>query len=168
MFGKKEASEGLKREHYSDKIVKYRLHRLYQGSLVFVVIVAVAAALWISQKNRVYTEYVVTESNARDVAANAKTIVLGDHILTYSNDGASCFDIKGKPVWNETFEMQDPVVTVCNSTVAFGDYNGRKIYVMNTQGILGEIATNMPIRALAVAQTGVVAAVLDDSDVTWI
>ena len=45
MFGKKEASEGLKREHYSDKIVKYRLHRLYQGSLVFVVIVAVAAAL---------------------------------------------------------------------------------------------------------------------------
>ena len=28
MFGKKEASEGLKREHYSDKIVKYRLHRL--------------------------------------------------------------------------------------------------------------------------------------------
>ena len=77
MFGKKEASEGLKREHYSDKIVKYRLHRLYQGSLVFVVIVAVAAALWISQKNRVYTEYVVTESNARDVAANAKTIVLG-------------------------------------------------------------------------------------------
>ena len=168
MFGKKEASEGLKREHYSDKIVKYRLHRLYQGSLVFVVIVAVAAALWISQKNRVYTEYVVTESNARDVAANAKTIVLGDHILTYSNDGASCFDIKGKPVWNETFEMQDPVVTVCNSTVAFGDYNGRKIYVMNTQGILGEIATNMPIRALAVAQTGVVAAVLYDSDVTWI
>ena len=98
----------------------------------------------------------------------SKTIVLGDHILTYSNDGASCFDIKGKPVWNETFEMQDPVVTVCNSTVAFGDYNGRKIYVMNTQGILGEIATNMPIRALAVAQTGVVAAVLDDSDVTWI
>lgn len=39
---------------------------------------------------------------------------------------------------------------------------------MNTQGILGEVSTNMPIRALAVAQTGVVAAVLDDADVTWI
>lgn len=168
MFGKKERAESGKREHYADKIVKYRLRRLYQGALVVVLIGAAAAAVWISRKNQVYTEYTVTESNARDVAANAKTIALGERILTYSNDGASCFDIKGKPIWNQTFEMQDPIVATCNGTVAFGDHNGRKIYVMNTQGILGEVATNMPIRALAVAETGVVAAVLDDSDITWI
>lgn len=168
MFGKKERPEGREREHYSDRIVKYRLHKLYQGFLVTAVIAAVAAVAWISQKNRVYTEYTVTESYTRNVAANAKTIALGDYILTYSNDGASCFDVKGKPIWNETFEMQDPIVATCNDTIAFGDYNGRKIYIMNTQGILGEVSTNMPIRALAVAQTGVVAAVLDDSDITWI
>lgn len=168
MFGKKERPEGREREHYSDRIVKYRLHKLYQGVLIAAAAAAVAAVVWISQKNRVYTEYTVTESCARDVAANAKTIALGDYILTYSNDGASCFDVKGKPIWNETFEMQDPIVATCNDTIAFGDYNGRKIYIMNTQGILGEVSTNMPIRALAVAQTGVVAAVLDESDVTWI
>lgn len=168
MFGKKEKPESRKREHYSDKIVKHRLHRLYQGSLVIVAIAAVVAAVWITQKNRVYTEYTITESYDRKVANNAKTIALGNHILTYSNDGASCFDIKGKAIWNETFEMQDPIVATCNNTIAFGDYNGRKIYVMNSQGILGEVTTNMPIRALAVAENGVVAAVLDDSDITWI
>lgn len=168
MFGKKEKAEGREREHYSDKIVKHRLHRLYQGALAAVALAAVAVALWITQKNRVYTEYTVVESYERTVAASAKTIALGDYILTYSNDGASCFDTKGKAIWNETFEMQDPIVATCNTTVAFGDYNGRKIYVMNGQGILGERTTNMPIRALAVAENGVVAAVLDDSDVTWI
>lgn len=168
MFGKKGTAEGHKREHYSDKIVKYRLRKLYQGTLVIVALAALVAAFWISQKNRVYTEFTVAESYARDVASNAKTIALGNYILTYSNDGAGCFDLKGKPVWNETFEMQSPVVTACNGTIAFGDYGGRKIYVMNAQGILGEITTNMPIRALAVSQTGVVAAVLDDSDITWI
>lgn len=168
MFGKKEKTEGGKREHYADRIVKYRLRRLYQVCLIIVVIAAVAAVLWISRKNRVYTEYTVTRSSARDVAGNAKTLALGDHILSYSNDGASCFDSKGKPIWNETFEMQDPIVATCMDTVAFGDYNGRKIYVMNARGILNEVSTNMPIRALAVAQTGVVAAVLDDSDITWI
>lgn len=168
MFWIKERPEGREREHYADKIVKLRLRKLYQGCLIVVVIAAIAAVLWISQKNRVYTEYAVAESYARNVSANAKTIALGDYILTYSNDGASCFDIKGKPIWNETFEMQDPIVATCNSTIAFGDYNGRNIYVMNTQGILGEVATNMPIRALAVAESGVVAAVLDDSDTTWV
>lgn len=168
MFGKKEKPEGGKREHYADKIVKYRLHKLYQAFLVIVVAAAAAAVFFIGQRNRVYTEYTVTESSARNVSANAKTLALGDCILSYSNDGASCCDIKGRQIWNETFEMQDPIVATCGSTVAFGDYNGRKIYVMNTQEILGEVATNMPIRALAVAQTGVVAAVLDDADITWI
>lgn len=168
MFGRKGTAESRKREHYSDKIVKYRLRKLYQGCLIVVVIAGIGAALWITQKNRVYTEFTVVESYARDVAANAKTIRLGNHILAYSNDGAGCFDLKGKPVWNETFEMQSPIVETCSDTIAFGDFGGRKIYVMNAQGILGEIATNMPIRALAVAQTGVVAVVLDDSDVTWI
>lgn len=168
MFGKKKTADGQKREHYSDKIVKYRLRKLYQGCLVALMIAAIGAVFWISQKNRVYTEFTIAESYARDVAANAKTIALGNCILTYSNDGAGCFDLKGKPVWNETFEMQSPIVATCNDTIAFGDSGGRKIYVMNTQGIIGEIATNMPIRALAVAQTGVVAAVLDASDITWI
>jgi len=168
MFGKKEKAEGARREHYSDKIVKYRLRKLYQGALAIAAIAAVAAAAWITQKNRVYTEYAVTESYGREVSANAKTIGLGGYILTYSNDGASCFDSKGKAIWKEAFEMQDPIVAACNTTIAFGDYNGRKIYVMNHQGILGEVSTNMPIRALAVAENGVVAAVLDDSDITWI
>ena len=168
MFGKKEKPEGPKREHYSDKIVKYRLRKLYQGALVIVIAAAIVLAVWITQKNRVYTEYTITESNERTVSASAKTLGLGNYILTYSNDGASCFDTKGKAIWNETFEMQNPIVATCNTAVAFGDYNGRKIYVMNTQGIVGEVSTNMPIRALAVAENGVVAAVLDDSDITWI
>ena len=168
MFKKKEKPEGPKREHYSDKIVKYRLRRLYQGALIAVVIAAVAAAAWITQKNRVYTEYATVESYERNVSSSAKTVALGDYVLTYSNDGASCFDAKGKAIWNETYEMQDPILAICNTTIAFGDYNGRNIYVMNEQGILGEIATNMPIRALSVAENGVVAAVLDDSDITWI
>lgn len=168
MFGKKEKSENRKREHYADKIVKHRLRKLYQGCLVVIVIAGIAAVIWITQKNRVYTEYTVTESYDRTVSAGAKTIALGSYVLTYSNDGASCFDTKGKAVWNATFEMQHPIAAICNTAIAFGDYNGRKIYVMNTQGISGEIATNMPIRALAVAENGVVAAVLDDSEVTWI
>ena len=77
-------------------------------------------------------------------------------------------DVKGSPVWNQTFEMQNPMVDMCQNVVAIGDYNGRNIYVMNTSGVMGSITTNKPMRDFCVAANGVVAVVLDDTDTTWI
>ncbi len=168
MFKKKEKPVNQEREHYSDKIVKHHLYKMYRALLVVAVVAVTVAIVWIRQRTKVYTEYEVSESYTRTVSSSAKTIALGNSILSYSNDGAVCCDSKGKAIWNETFEMQDPIVAVSNSTIAIGDYNGRKVYVMNGQGSLGEISTNLPIRALSVADNGVVAAVLDDSDITWI
>ena len=39
---------------------------------------------------------------------------------------------------------------------------------MNTEKCLTTISTNLPIRDLSVSASGIVAAVLDDSDVTWV
>ena len=51
---------------------------------------------------------------------------------------------------------------------AIGSYNGREIYVQNTDKQLGTITTTMPIRNITVAETGRVTAILADTDVTWI
>jgi hypothetical protein len=64
--------------------------------------------------------------------------------------------------------MQNPIISTCDKTVAVGDYNGRSIYVANTQGVLGTIETTSPIRDFCVSSNGIVAAVLDDSTVTSI
>jgi len=102
------------------------------------------------------------------VTASQQSFLLGDCILTYSNDGASCTDRMGKAVWNETFEMQHPIVSHNGATVAIGDYDGRQIYIMNTGGTLGTVTTNLPIKNLSVSEDGYVAVVLDDKDITWI
>ena len=47
-------------------------------------------------------------------------------------------------------------------------YNGREIYVQNTEKQLGTITTTMPIRNITVADTGRVTATLADTDATWI
>lgn len=159
---------GKNREHYADKIVKHKLRKMYAIILVVIIIAAVAAMLWIGQKNRIYTMTELLSSHPRQTSASAKTVILGDCILTYSNDGASCSDTKGKAIWNQTYEMQNPIVSICEKAVAIGDYNGRQIYVMNTEKCLTTISTNLPIRDLSVSANGIVAAVLDDSDVTWV
>jgi len=156
------------REHYADKIIKHRLRKLYAAVLVLIIIGAVCAIIWIGQKNRIYTMTEVLSEHPRQTSASARSMLLGDCILTYSNDGASCSDAKGKTIWNQTYEMQNPIVSVCENVVAIGDYNGRQIYIMNTEKCLSTISTNLPIRGLSVSGDGIVAAVLDDADITWV
>ena len=52
--------------------------------------------------------------------------------------------------------------------VAVGDYNGNLIYDISQDGTSKQIDTNLPVKSLSVAANGVVAAILEDGDVTWI
>lgn len=135
---------------------------------MLVLMAAIAAALFLQWKNKVYTESVELSSVEIRVPSGASLMPFGSYLLTYSKDGASCMDTKGNAVWNQTYGMQNPMVDINQDVVAIGDYNGREIYVMDTGSLLGRITTNRPMRNFCVSASGVVAAVLDDTDVTWI
>ena len=89
-------------------------------------------------------------------------------LLTYSKDGISYTDIKGNALWNQTYEMQNPMVRVAGTRVAVADYNGHIIHNIDQAGNSVEIDTNLPIREFAISENGMVAAVLEDTNITWI
>lgn len=149
-------------------LARHRQMKLYTVLLIMAVIAAVAAGMYIHWKNKEYMGYTVLQQTEWARAAESQSINLDGTLFTYSNDGMSCTDSRGKMIWNQTYEMQSPMVRTCKKTVAVGDYNGRNIYVSDTQGILGTIDTAMPIRDFCVAANGVVAAVLDNSTITSI
>lgn len=167
---KQEKAEKIKavQKDYRTKIREHRMK--YFLAVLSVILIAVAAGVifYIQMKNRVYTDYEVKSSISREMINGTTVLNLDGAILTYSKDGVNCADTKGNVLWNQTFEMQNPLVTSQGKTAAIADYNGRNIYVMNKESFLGQISTNLPIRNIAVSENGVVAAVLDDSAVTWI
>ena len=165
---KKSRQDEEYRISYREKIKSHKFTIFYRTTLVIVLILAIIAALYIQWKNKIYTQMTVTASAEIHITQDANLLPFAGYLLTYSKDGASCMDIKGNAVWNQTFEMQNPMVDICQNVVAIGDYNGRNIYVMDTGGVMGNITTNKPMRNFCVASNGVVAAVLDDSDTTWI
>ncbi|MCM1050155.1 MAG: DUF5711 family protein [Clostridiales bacterium] len=168
-FKKKEKREDkVKGLSYREKIKSHKFMIFYRTVLILILAVTITVALFIQWKNKIYTESVVVSSIETAIPQNSRIIPFSGYILAYSKDGASCIDSKGNVVWNETFEMQNPMIDICQNVVAIGDYNGRNIYIMDTNSILGQIVTNKPIRSFSVASNGVVEAVLDDSDVTWI
>ena len=165
---KKNKQDEEYRISYREKIKSHKFTILYRTILVIVLIAAIVAALYIQWKNKVYTQMEVMASAEIHVTQDSNLLPFAGHLLTYSKDGAGCMDIKGNAIWNQTFEMQNPMVDICQNMVAIGDYNGRNIYVMDTSGVVGSITTNKPMRDFCVASNGVVAVVLDDADTTWI
>ncbi len=153
---------------YQERIRKHRIAVAIRTVVVIVATALIVAGVYVSWRDKHFTESNITSSVKIADASGAKAINLAGYVLTYSKDGASCIDGSGQQLWNQTYQMQNPTIHTCKDVVAIGDYNGHNIYVANTGGALGEIDTNLPIRDFCVASQGVVAAVLDDKNVTWI
>lgn len=149
-------------------LARHRHVKIYTVLITLAVSAALALALYLNWKSKVYIDYEVMQQTQWTKSSDSRCMNLAGTLFTYSNDGMSCTNTKGKVIWNQTYEMQDPMIRTCKKTVAVGDYNGRNIYVSNTQGILGTIETTMPIRDFCVSENGIVAVVLDDSTVTAI
>jgi hypothetical protein len=156
------------KKSWDTRIARYRQLKFYSFLAVVVVAALIAVAVYIHWKQMTYTSYTVIQQTQWSKSSDSQSLDLDGTIFNYSNDGMNCTDTKGKVIWNQTYEMQTPIVSTCNKTVAVGDYNGRNIYVANTQGMLGTIETTIPIRDFCVSSNGIVAAVLDDSSVTAI
>ncbi len=168
LFKKKENTSPSGREDYLEKIKSHKFVLFWRGLLITVVIIGAITIAHITMKNKTYSSTEVASSAEISIQTNVNVEPFDNHILTYSKDGASCINSSGTAVWNETFEMQNPMCNICQNTVAIGDYNGRNIYIMNTEEVLGHISTTKPIKDFCTSANGVVAVVLDDTDATLI
>ena len=155
-------------DDYKKKIRKHRLKIVYRVLLVVAALGAALALVVVQAKRHIYTGYDTVSSISREVSSDATDIRLKNSILTYSKDGAHCTDAKGNVKWNQTYVIQDVKIATCGDVAAIGSYNGREIYVQNTDKQLGTITTTMPIRNITVSETGRVTTVLADTDVAWI
>ena len=153
---------------YKEKIRSHKLTIFYRVVLSVLLAAVLIAFLLVQWKNKVFTYITVTASYPITVVQGATVENLGGNILLYSKDGASCINPMGNTVWNRTYEMQTPLFSICGQVAAIGDYNGRSIYVMDKNGEKGTVNTNLPIRDFCVSANCVVAAVLDDANITRI
>lgn len=163
----KESKRAVEKD-YRTKIREHRIKYFLACFSVVLVVAVVGTFLYKKIDNRTFTDYEVKNSIEREMITGTTVLNLDGAILTYSKDGINCSDAKGNVLWNQTFEMQAPIVATQGKAAVIADYNGRNIYVMNNESFLGQISTNLPIRDVAVSANGVVAAVLDDSSVTGI
>lgn len=153
---------------FQEKILKHRLTRIYRVLLLIILVIAIFVVIRIQIENKIYTGYEVINSTESIGSSDSMIMAYNGNILSYSRDGISAYNSKGDQLWNQTYEMQSPIVCVAGEYVTVGDYKGNTIYVMNGAGPCSQISTNMVLLNVAVSEKGIVTAVLDDDTVTWL
>ena len=165
---KKQKRPEKKTDDFKKQIRKHRIAVFLRLAGIAAALTALTSVVIIQLKNQTYSGYVVVSTVEKEVYENSVVKSYQNGFLTYSKDGISYTDSKGNAIWNQTYQMQSPIVSTRGQWVAVGDYNGHIIYDIDQNGTVQEIDTNLPIRSLTVSANGVVAAVLEDGSVTWI
>ena len=150
------------------KIRKHRLKVVRTILILTVLGLAVAAILYYLYQNKSYDGFQVLESVKREDSAGTRFAEFQGNILKYSNDGAFYIDSQNQLIWNQTYEMQSPMLDLCEGYAAIGDVGGNKIYIMDTQAPCGEIETTRPIQQVHVANQGTVAVLMEENGTGYI
>lgn len=165
-YQKEKDKRSREKADYRTRIREHKLKGLLRGVLLLLLLAILIVLVVVQHKKKIYTSYETLDVLEREMVAGSREIRLGDSILTYSKDGAHCTDRNGEIVWNQTFEIQEALLDICRDVAVIASYNGREIYVVSEEKILGQFSVNLPIRNVAVSASGRVAVVMADTEVT--
>ena len=150
---------------------KIRRHKIRVAVVILVIMmiaIAVYAVVLRVIDNYDYKSYAITNSINRDDIESSKYVAFADGYVRYSNDGISYYKSNGKVIWNQTYSMQNPAVSICGNSIAVADINGSSAYSFNADGQVGKADTSMPILQIEVSSGGKIAAVLEDTNANYI
>lgn len=153
---------------YKERILAYRKKKWFRLAVLAVGILAVLLIVTNIIKYWTYNSYsVVSEASGEDTIAASYAKIEGN-ILKYSLDSAEFSDKRGRLLWSSSYSMNAPAVSNCGDTCIIYDTQGTQIYIFQEDGEIGRITTKLPIVKAAVAEQGVVAAVLESGENTSI
>lgn len=150
---------------------KLRAHRrkIMRRTLIAIMIIfALFFGLYIYIATRTFTDYTAVSTVERSDTAAAQFEEFGGNVLKYSNDGAFYTDRSDHMIWNQTYEMQNPRVDICENYLAIFDRGGTSIYILTKDGMQGNIKTTMPISQVCVASQGTVGVLMREDATSYL
>ena len=155
-------------QELEEKIHMHRKRVLQKILLIGVLVLLIAVSLHYVHKNKSYTNYRVVKSMERADSPGTRFEKFQGNILKYSNDGVFCINEKNQLIWNQAYEMQSPMLDICQGYAVIADEKGKKIYIMNENGTCGEINTSRFIQQVHVANQGTVAVLMEEKGTGYI
>mgnify|MGYP004515314507 CR=1 FL=1 len=155
-------------EDLKDKLARKRRNLRRLRLVLFAVAVIAVLGFWLYNQLYVFKDYVISRSEAVEVASGTKYISAGKLFYRYNSDGVSCVSRNGDKKWSITYNMQAPIADICDTTMAVAEQQGTQVYIVGEDGLIGNFETQYPILKVRVSKQGMVAVVQAQENITWI
>lgn len=159
----KKEKEPNQDKEYEKKLKKHKTKKLKRNLIILLAIFVAIAGIYIYNINKTYDDYSVNENILSGDTTKFKFYEYGEYYLRYSDDGLACMQ-GGETIWNQAFEMKQPIIDICNDYVAIAEQRTNTVYIFNKEGLQGKIKTSYPIINIEVANQGVVAAITEENN----
>lgn len=166
LYKTSEVAEEMK--SYKGKLFRHRAGIGIKSLLCVVLVAGLVFGMWTLSQNKTYGTYEVLSSTQRTDTLNTQYAEYNGKLLKYSRDGISCVNLQNEAIWSQTYNMQMPILDVCQNSVVVADMQGNEVYVFNEEGLQTQITTLLPIQQVSISSQGVTALLLSDSSASWI
>ncbi|SFQ48462.1 hypothetical protein SAMN02910358_02404 [Lachnospiraceae bacterium XBB1006] len=151
-------------EEIQEEKRKHRKRILRIGMAVVTFAVVLATGLHFYHKYKTYNRYEVKQEQKTEYVSEADFYDYSGNLLKVSKNGAIYTKMDGSLLWNQSYEMNAPLVDICKDYVVIAAKKGREAYIFNTKGLEGKVETSGEIRAVEVAKQGTIAVMTERND----
>lgn len=151
-----------------EQIRQHRKKAARKTALIAAIIMVVVAAVLVLVNIQTYTTARTLETFSIAGSADSNYEQFADGVLKYSRDGLAFLNRSGEERWNQSYQIKTPFVVVAETSGAVADKGGNDIVVFGEEGVKGEIHTTLPIQKIAVAEQGIVCAILKQENASQI
>ena len=153
---------------YNKKRSRHKRNAVKRTIITAVAVVAAIAAVGFYMEKRSYHNYKIVQSSEQEDVISTSYVEMDGDILRYSPDGVSLVSDKMNTLWSETYQMQNPMADVNGTRAVIADKDGTELEIYDKSGKTGSVTTSYSIIKARVSKSGMVAAILDGGDDTWI
>lgn len=140
--------------------VKRKRKEQQRIAIVFIIIAIATVLIYLLVSLQTYTKVRVSDTYSSKGASDNSYVQFLNGVVKYSKDGIAYVDQTGKEMWNQSYQIKNPMLDVNNKSVAVADKEGNDILIFQEEGLKGEVHTTMPIERISVSEQGIVSAIL--------
>jgi len=165
-------SNVIDKEEELGKDEKRRLSPLVLLALLVVAALLAYGAYYYYTSNMTEEYSVLWERRQEGLTGTVETFKgyesFADGVIKYTKDGAEYVDHDGRVIWERSYQLNSPVISVSNTHAVIADQGGTSIYIFSKDILTGTSETILPISLVRVSDNGIVYAVLNDSEAEYI
>ena len=142
------------------ELIRQKRKRQQRAVIVCVIIAIISVMAYLLVSLQTYTKVRVSDTYASKGASDNSYVQFLDGVIKYSKDGIAYMDQTGKEVWNQSYQIKNPILDVNGKSAAVADKAGNDILILQEDGLKGEVHTTMPVERISISEQGIVSAIL--------